>query len=222
MIFWDFGGVCMNYRETRFFENLNIMQFDTEGEYNTPILEPYRYEPAEFVGFNYARSAKNKKEKGLHFFVDDYQFERLWREPLAYVDLIGEFHSIMTPDFSLYTDYPKAIQIYNHYRKHWLGALWQSMGYKVIPTIAWSDRDSFKWCFDGTPKGATVAVSSVGTQRTKETKALFLDGWNEMLERLQPETIIFHGDIPKECNANIVRIKSFQEKFREVKTDYGW
>ena len=168
----------MNYRETRFCENLNIMQFDTEGEYNTPILEPYHYEPTEFVGFNYARSAKNKKEKGLHFFVDDYQFERLWREPLAYVNLIGEFHSIMTPDFSLYTDYPKAIQIYNHYRKHWLGALWQSMGYKVIPTIAWSDKDSFKWCFDGTPKGATVAVSSVGTQRSKETKTLFLDGWN--------------------------------------------
>ena len=94
----------MNYRETRFCENLNIMQFDTEGEYNTPILEPYHYEPAEFVGFNYARSVKNKKEKGLHFFVDDYQFERLWREPLAYVNLIGEFHSIMTPDFSLYTD----------------------------------------------------------------------------------------------------------------------
>lgn len=211
----------MNYRETRFCENLNIMQFDTEGEYNTPILEPYKYEPVEFVGFNYARSAKNKKEKGLHFFVDDYQFERLWREPLAYVNLIGEFHSIMTPDFSLYTDYPKALQIYNHYRKHWLGALWQSMGYKVIPTIAWSDKDSFKWCFDGTPKGATVAVSSVGTQRSKETKALFLDGWNEMLDRLQPETVIFHGDIPKECNANIIRIKSFQEKFREVKTDYG-
>ena len=73
----------MNYRETRFCENLNIMQFDTEGEYNTPILEPYKYEPAEFVGFNYARSAKNKKEKGLHFFVDDYHFERLWSEPLA-------------------------------------------------------------------------------------------------------------------------------------------
>ena len=40
-----------------------------------------------------------------------------------------------------------------------------------------------------------------------------------MLDRLQPETVIFHGDIPKECNANIVRIKSYQEKFREVLVD---
>ena len=93
------------------------------------------------------------------------------------------------------------------------------MGYKVIPTIAWSDRDSFDWCFDGTPKGATVAVSSVGTQRNEETKQLFLDGWNEMLARLEPETVIFHGDVQKECTAHIVRIKPFQEKFREVKLD---
>lgn len=111
---------------------MNIAQFETDGQYNIPVLEPYVYEPCEFVGFNYARSAKNKGDKGLHFFVDDYQFERLWREPLAYVNLIGEFHSIMTPDFSLYTDYPKAIQIYNHYRKHWLGALWQSLGTRLF------------------------------------------------------------------------------------------
>ncbi len=160
----------MNYRDNRFCENLNIAQFETEGQYNIPALMPYRYEPAEFIGFNFARSAKAKKEKALHFFIDDYQFERLWRNPISYIDLIGEFHSIMTPDFSLYTDYPKALQIYNHYRKHWLGALWQSMGYKVIPTIAWSDESSFDWCFDGVPKGATVAVSSVGTQSSEKNK----------------------------------------------------
>ena len=161
---------------------MNMPRFETEGQYDIPILEPYVYEPCEFVGFNYARSAKDKGNKGLHFFVDDYQFERLWREPNAYIDLIGQFHSIMTPDFSLYTDYPKAIQIYNHYRKHWLGALWQDWGYRVIPTIAWSNKDSFEWCFDGTPKHSTVAVSSVGTQRSKETKKLFIDGWNEIYQ----------------------------------------
>lgn len=212
----------MNYRNNRFCENLNIEQFETEGEYNIPILEPYNYEPTEFIGFNFAKSAKDKKNKGIHFFVDDYQFERLWREPNAYLKLLSEFHSLMTPDFGLYQDYPKSIQIYNHYRKHWLGAYWQSLGFKVIPTIAWSDRESFKWCFDGVPIGSTVAVSSVGTQQSKKTKQAFLEGWNEMLEKLQPETVIFHGNIPKECNANIIRIKSFQERFQEVKADYGW
>lgn len=127
----------------------------------------------------------------------------------------------MTPDFSLYTDWPKALQIYNHYRKQWLGAYWQSMGLQVIPTIAWSDKESFDWCFDGTPKGATVAVSSVGTQNSKETKQLFLDGWFQMLDRVQPETVIFYGNVPQECKANIVRVKAFSDKFREAKVN-GW
>lgn len=125
----------------------------------------------------------------------------------------------MTPDFSLYTDFPRALQIYNHYRKHWLGAFWQSLGFSVIPTIAWSDKDSFKWCFDGVPKKSTVAVSSVGTQRSKDAKRLFLNGWDEMICRLEPETVIFYGEMPKECNADVIRIKAFQERFKEVKTD---
>ena len=205
------------------FENLDKFTFTGFGKYDIPQIEPVKeYPQGEFIPVNYAKTEKDPSSKIVHCFVDDYQFERMWREPLAYINLIGEFHSIMTPDFSLYTDYPKALQIYNHYRKHWLGALWQSMGYKVIPTIAWSDKESFDWCFDGTPKCATVAVSSVGTQRSKETKQLFLDGWNEMLRRLEPETVIFYGEIPKECNANIIRIKSFQDKFSDVKADYEW
>lgn len=211
----------MKYIECRFCENMNIAKFKTEGKYDVPILNSFRYEPSEFVGFNYAKSVKNKSDKSLHFFIDDYQFERLWREPIKYIELLSQFHSIMTPDFSLYTDYPKSLQIYNHYRKHWLGAFWQSLGFKVIPTLAWSDEESFDWCFDGVPKGATVAISSVGTQKNKETKKLFKIGWDAMIEKIQPETVIFHGIVPEDCKANIIRIKSFQEKFKEVKTD-GW
>lgn len=102
-----------------------------------------------------------------------------------------------------------------------MGAYWQSLGLNVIPTIAWSDSDSFNWCFDGTPKGATVAVSSVGTQASTETKRLFLAGWYEMIDRLQPETVIFYGNVPPECKANIVQVKAFCDKFREVKM-HGW
>ena len=122
----------------------------------------------------------------------------------------------MSPDFSTYTDFPKAIQIYNHYRKHWVGAYLQMYGIDVIPTISWSDKNSFEWCFDGEPVGGTVAVSSVGCMNSKKRKDLFLDGYREMIDRLHPETIIFYGQIPEECTGNIVQIKAFQEKYREV------
>lgn len=211
----------MKYSKLRFCENTDEIIFDGVGKYDIPQIEPETFEPCEFIGFNYAKTTKNKANKGVHFFIDDYQFERVWREWKRYGAMLSEFSAVMTPDFSTYTDWPKAIQIYNHYRKHFIGAYLQTLGVKVYPTISWSDKDSFEWCFDGEPVGATVAISSVGTQKSKESKRLFLDGYNAMLEKLNPQTIIFYGEIPSECLGNIVKINSFQEKFREVKCD-GW
>lgn len=128
---------------------------------------------------------------------------------------------VLTPDFSTYTDYPKILQIYSHYKKHVLGAFWQKNGITVIPTVSWSDKNSFEWCFDGEPVGGTVAVSSVGTQNCKRAREMFIDGYNEMVERLKPANIIFYGKIPDECTGNIIRITAFQDKFKEVKIN-GW
>lgn len=61
-----------------------------------------------------------------------------------------------------------------------------------------------------------MAISSVGCMNGKESKALFLAGYNEMVRRLHPETIIFYGSVPDECMGNIVRVKAFYEKFKEA------
>nr|DAV59284.1 MAG TPA: protein of unknown function (DUF4417) [Caudoviricetes sp.] len=89
-------------------------------------------------------------------------------------------------------------------------------GINVIPTICWSDRKSFEWCFDGEPTQGVVAVSSVGTQNSEEGKQRFLDGYFDMVERLQPAQIIFCGKVPDECKGNIVHIKQFSEKWHEA------
>ena len=95
-----------------------------------------------------------------------------------------------------------------------LGAYWQMNGIRVIPTISWADRDSYEWCFAGEPEGYTVAVSSVGTQGSQETRQLFLNGYREMMTRLQPQTIIMYGTVPDECQGNIIPVKAFQQKWR--------
>lgn len=146
---------------------------------------------------------------GVHFFIDDYLFERCWNDSPRYAKLLGEFRAVLSPDFSLFTDYPPAVQIYNHWRKHLLAAFWQQMGLTVIPSICWSDENSFDWCFDGEPIGGTVAVSSVGTQKAPEAKQLFLLGYSEMIARLKPEKILFFGDVPEGCTGNIERHTSF-------------
>lgn len=207
----------MIYRQSRNYENLNKSIFDGVGKYDTPRLLPTytRADSKSFKGFNYAKTCKEPENKGLHFFIDDYQFLRLWTNPDAYLGLLRKFKCVCTPDFSTYTDFPKAIQIYNHYRKHWLGAYWQANGINIIPTISWSDESSFDWCFDGEPTSGLVAVSSVGTQMSEETRKAFMLGYNEMLTRLNPSGIIFYGFVPKGCTGNIIPLATFQDGLKQ-------
>ena len=213
----------MNYRDQRNYENLTKRIYPGVGAYDIPQLEPVQFdgEGCEFIPFSAAARCKDRASKGVHFFIYDYRFKRLWSAPDNYLPMLQEFKYIMTPDFSMYTDYPKVMQIYNHYRKHWIGAYLQEYGVQVIPTICWSDESSYEWCFDGEPEHSVVAVSSVGTQLNRKSKELFVKGYNAMVERLHPETIIFYGNVPVECMGNIVRIRAFQEKFNEAKCN-GW
>lgn len=202
------------------FDNLSLFcDLPTAGKYNIPILKSANISNCEFIGFNYAMSSK-EFDKGIHFFLDDYQFTRVWNNPEKYLPVLRRFSCVMTPDFSLYSDFPAAMQIYNHYRKHALGAYWQEQGLSVIPTICWSDKSSFEWCFDGEPKHSTAAVSSVGTQNSKDSKQAFLLGYEKMLEILEPETIIFYGSIPKECRENIVKINPFQNRLKNIDKEF--
>ena len=211
-----------NYRNRRNYENLERQIFDGVGKYGIPQIEPVTYEKGcEWIGFNYAKTCKEPEKKGVHFFIDDYQFNRLWTDVDRYIPMLQKFRYVMSPDFSTYTDFPKAIQIYNHYRKHWVGAYLQEAGIQVIPTISWSTPDSFEWCFDGEPQGGVVAVSSLGVMNSKEKKELFLIGYKEMVRRICPDTIIFYGYVPDECMVNIVRVRAFTEKFNEVLCN-GW
>lgn len=205
--------MSLKTKSRRNYENLNKGYFNVAGLYDIPIIRPEKYEPCEFIGFNYASSCKAREGKGIHFFLDDYQFIRLWNSIDSYIPMLSQYACVLSPDFSLYLDYPRALQIYNHYRKHWLGAYMQENRIHVIPTIGWSDRESFGWCFDGEPSHGAVAVSSVGTHRNTKARELFLEGYEEMLYRLQPEQILFYGKVPEGCGGNIIELTAFQTRF---------
>lgn len=184
--------------------NLALLHGSLSPPYGIPLLMPVQLEcPLEWIPFNAALTDTRREHHGVHFFIDDYLFERAWHDPYRYATLLSGFHAVMTPDFSLFTDYPVAVQIYNHYRKHLLGAYWQRFGLAVIPSICWGNEASFDWCFSGEPVGGCVAVSSVGTQKNPDARRLFLLGYQEMMRRLQPTKVIFFGDVPTECDGPI-------------------
>jgi hypothetical protein len=210
--------------KTRGNENLFNGIFDGVGKYDMPVIQAYNGElPQQFISYNYAASEKNTRHKGIHFFLDDYQFFRTWSTPNKYIELFKRFDCVCSPDFSLYADYPLALQIYNHYRKQYLGAFYQMNGVNIIPTVGWSDSLSYEFCFDGIPKDSIVAVANTGCVHGEMQRALFKDGYYEMLDRLTPTKVLFFGQIPDylQDEDNIISIGNSHSRFAKFDNKDG-
>ena len=81
--------------------NLEIVAENLTGNYDLPMLEgAYTKPPQRILPFNMAKGNADA-EAGIHFFIDDYQFERVWRSPRRYTELLRPFQCVCTPDFSL-------------------------------------------------------------------------------------------------------------------------
>lgn len=204
--------------DSELYSNLKLWrpeEWQCEGAYEIPVIAPISMPFVdEWKPFNFVLSGGVNGNQGVSMYLHDYQINRVWNQPTRYVDMLAKAGCVLTPDFSLYPDVPTVLNIYNHYRKHWVGAYWQQNGVRVIPTICWSDEASFDWCFDGEPTNGVVSVSSIGTQRYAETKAAFMRGYDAMQERLEPETILFFGKVPPECRGNIIPIEAFYESVK--------
>lgn len=98
-------------------------------------------------------------------------------------------------------NYWRQIESIAHSR--WIGAYWQDEGQLVIPTISWSTPDSFEFCFDGVEKHSVVAVGMIGCKRSKRE---FLQGYNEMMFRIEPDAIICFGKPFDEMEGNLISV----------------
>jgi hypothetical protein len=152
----------------------------------------------------------------VHFFLDDYRFETVWRRPRKALEALAPYSTLLTPDFSLYRDWPHAAQIWNTYRARWCGRFWQSLGYWIIPTLAWSTPDSFDFCFLGVPRNSLVAVSGVGVDFSIPIQSqAFTEGFAEMARRLTPTTVLSYGELPTELH-ELVEIITYPTRWEGI------
>ena len=209
------------YRNQRNLLNQQLKMYEGDGEFDIPIVPAYYGEiPEKWIGFNYALNCKDPENTGVHFFLDDYQFERIWANPNKYLNMFRRFKAVIQPDFSLYRDYPKALQVYNSFRNCWLANYLIDHGINVIPHPSFSDADSHDWSFANYEPGGIVAISTVGVRYDKETFLYFAYGYETMLRRLKPDTILIHGEVPSICRGNIIHIPSFQSRLHEMDGRY--
>ena len=156
---------------------------------------------------------------GVHFYLDDYQFQRVWQSLRGEAKKLQAFGAVLTPDYSMYRDWPMPQQKWSHYKAQFVGAYLQRCGALVYPSVNWSSSDSFEWCFEGVPIGGCVAVSSVGTQMSEDTRRAFKYGYDAMLEHVLPETILFYGERQFGLRGNIIPIEPFYAQIRRRRND---
>ena len=205
-------------------ENFNVFQpYEVIGRYDIPVIQPVtELGTLKWRGFGEIRSGSGATfDTGVHFFLDDYRFNSVWLQAQKYAGMFPKFGAVMSPDFSMYRDMPHILQLYNHYRKHWCGQYWQSLGAVVIPTISWSDSASWDFCFDGEPRGGIVAVSTVGVKRDKEAFGLFSAGWSEMLYRFSPARVIVCGEVFDYMARDVLveQFGAFADKFSDIRKE---
>ncbi len=181
--------------------------FDSIGKWGIPLVKKQELSASNImlVACSDTRANDNEenKKKGVHFFVDDYRFLGIYNNPARSLQKYSQYAFLLTPDFSTYADMELWRQLESVAKNRWVGAYWQSKGKIVIPTISWGNARSFDFCFDGVEQGSTVAVGMIGC---KHSRIAFMRGYNEMLNRLQPEKIIVFGTPFPDMEGNIVSV----------------
>ncbi len=190
-------------------------QFPGTEPWKIPMIPRSEFSEDEFcdlrlIGFDRARADEDRHiERMVHFFLYDYKFERVWKDPERDIDKLKPYRAVLSPDFSMYLEMAPVMQLYNVFRNRWCGAYWAGKGLRVIPTVSWGDEGTFDLCFEGIPKGSTVAVSTYMVSEHghhADQKEFFMKGYRELLRRVEPERIICYNEPFPEMEGNIVYV----------------
>ena len=171
-----------------------------DGEFDFPIIKEEHIRPRSLITFSRAMREKVDFRQWVCFYEDDFQFERIWNNPQRYVRQLSKFEGIITPDFSVYYDFPLSMQIWNIFRSRAIGAWFQKQGFHVIPNIRFGDERTFECCCCGVSKHSVVAIGTLGCMQNKDYRYVFEQGIEYVADNLMPEVMIFYGAAPKNIN----------------------
>lgn len=160
------GDVKSPFRVTgQSLENHFRAQYPSVNPYDIPDIFPQEIDlvGVKWASFNERHGIADYGNTAVHCYNEDYQINVLWTHPDKHLELLKKCRAVVAPDFSMYTDMPKALLVYNAYRRQWVGRYWQENGVKVIPSCSYPEGMIEDYMFAGIPKNGTVATSNAYT-----------------------------------------------------------
>ncbi len=194
---------------------VNGARFD--GYYDIPYIpQVSNVEIKKLISYDKTYNHIYEDGEVVHFYIDDQKFDgpkgiwngitnnEMYKRGFNLARFDGA-SAIIAPDFSLYLDMPRCMQIWNVYRSRAVGYYLSQLGFNVIPNVRWTDESSYDFAFAGLYNGQTVAVGTLGCSKEKIDKILLVNGFIELIRRVKPNIIIIYGPICKELKYVISR-----------------
>lgn len=166
-----------------------------EGDYEIPCIRTSDLIPEKVISFSKTKKG-DQFDAFVHFYKDDEKIECFWNNPQKYLPTLKKFKGVISPDYSLYYDMPLCMQVWNTYRGRALAYWLQENGVEIIPNIRWGDERTFETACLGVESGKTIAVGTHGCIKTVAGKKMFIAGFDYVINRLKPKTVIVYGRMP--------------------------
>lgn len=155
-----------------------------------------------------ADSRLRKDVATYHFYVDDYRFEAIWKDPIKV--LTSGVKALVEPNLSVYDTTPVAYGLQQIYKKRWISRYFQECGILVYADLNVSVK--FKeYNKLGIPKGYNAFFTRGYADRVEYLK-IELEVAREISGKQTPNLLVYGGgdEIRKFCTENsLVYIEQF-------------
>lgn len=104
----------------------------TDNEWGIPLLDASKQATSVDVPVvAWGSVSRKSRMRGTWvFYVEDYRFEALWKDPSPVVSSLCKV--AVEPNYSVYEQMPAAMALWQTYRKRWISRYWQGQGVKIL------------------------------------------------------------------------------------------
>ena len=164
--------------------------FPSDNLYDIPCLRLDRQAGhLELPFVQYGTGRRNKRVATLHFYVDDYRFNALWKNPAKIFD--NNPAAAVECNYSLFDTTPLAFGLQFIYQKRWMARYWQENGIRIYVDLNVSSK-FFEYNRMGVPDGWNAfatrgALGGLELLKAKFNQARQISGFDS------PNLIVYGG-----------------------------
>lgn len=114
-------------RKQNLVRNNFLYNCNSAGKYEMPKIrkQDIDVDKIEFLSYvNTKTDDKENKDKTIHFYTYDWKFEIVYEKADEELEKLSQYYCLLSPDFSIFTNMPIALQIESVFKNRWCGAYW--------------------------------------------------------------------------------------------------